>query len=575
MFLPRTLLICLGIAATAFGQASSPFIGGVWSGNVTPTSATVGVRLNAPALRVRLQVSTNPNLVPAIFSSAVNTAASAGNAVKLTVQGLLPDTDYYYGVEVAGTLRSDEVSRGRFRTFPLGKSSFRIAFASCGDFRAADQRVYSAIMEEKPLLFINAGDLHYSDTNTTNADDYRANYDNVLGHFAQGALYRSVPMAYIWDDHDYCGNDSDTTAIGRDTARAVYRERVPHYPLGSAGGTMAQAFTIGRVRFIMTDLRSGAVAATAKESASKSKMGTGQKAWFKQELINARDSGFPLIVWICPDPWIAPAQLGDDSWGGHATERTEIANFIRDNRITNLALLSGDMHGLAFDDGSNSDYATGGGAPVTVLHGAALTSDGSTKGGPYSGGVLPGSQQYGILEIYDNGGPSVACRFLGVRVGEGRKMTHIFSGSPAGSKEHAIVNISTLARVNGGTDALVSGFVISGTSNRNVLVRAVGPTLSAFGVNDALARPVLSVFQGDRLIGNNAGWGSASGAVSARASAETLLDAFDRAGAFRLLDEASPDSALVLSLAPAAYTVQVKSGDGTAGAVLLEVYDLP
>jgi len=571
----RLILIFLAIATMAWGQGNSPFIGGVWSGNVTPTSATVAVRLNAPALRTRLLVSINPSLTPGTYSGAVNSAASTGNAVKLTVQGLQPDTDYYYGIEVAGALRTDVVSRGRFRTFPLGRSSFRIAFASCGDFRAPDQRAYTAILEERPLLFINAGDLHYSDTNSTNHEDYRTNYDQVLGHPEQGALYRNVPVAYMWDDHDYAGNNADTTAIGRDTARAIYRERVPHYPLGSAGGTMAQAFTIGRVRFIMTDLRSGSTAATAKESTSKTKFGSGQKAWFKQELINARDSGFPLIVWVCPDPWIAPAQLGDDSWGGYATERTEIANFIRDNRITNLALVSGDMHGLAFDDGTNSDYATGGGAPVTVLHAAALTSDGSTKGGPYSGGVLPGKLQYGILEIYDNGGPSVACRFVGMKVGEGRKMTHIFSGSPAGSKDHAIVNISTLARVASGSDALVSGFVISGASNRNVLVRAVGPTLSAFGVTDALSRPILSVYQGERLISTNSGWATPSATITARVAAEGLLDAFDRAGAFRLVDETSADSALVLSLAPAAYTVQVKSGDGTPGAVLLEVYDLP
>ncbi len=571
----RFILFFFAIGAITWGQGTSPAISGVWSGNITPTSGTVSVRLNAPALRVRLVVSVNQSLSPATFSGAVNTATATGNTAKLTVQGLQPDTDYYYGIEVAGTVRTEVTTRGRFRTFPLGKSSFRIAFASCGDFRAADQRAYTAILEERPLLFINVGDLHYSDTNTTNQDDYRANYDNVLTHTEQSALYRNIPVAYMWDDHDYCGNDSDATAIGRDTARSVYRERVPHYPLASAGGTMAQAFTIGRVRFIMTDLRSGATASSAKESASKSKMGTAQKAWFKQELINARDSGFPLIVWVCPDPWIAPPQLGDDSWGGHTTERTEIANFIRDNRINNLALLSGDMHGLAFDDGTNSDYATGGGGPVTVLHGAALTSEGSTKGGPYSGGVVPGSQQFGILEIYDNGGPSVACRFIGNKAGEGRKMAHIFSGSPAGSKDHAIVNISTLARVAPGSDALVSGFVISGASNRNVLVRAVGPTLAAFSVTDALKQPVLSVYQGDRLLATNSAWGKPTATVSARTSAEGLLDAFDRAGAFRLVDESSLDTALVLSLPPAAYTVQVKSGDGTGGAVLLEVYDLP
>jgi phosphodiesterase/alkaline phosphatase D-like protein len=569
MFRP-SVLVFFTLVVSAFGQHSGPFIGGAWSGNVSPTSATVSIRLNTTGTRVRLQVSQNENLTPAVFSAAATTSAKSGNTVKLTVQGLQPDTDYHYGVEVAGVLRTETVSRGRFRTFPLGRASFRIAFGSCGDFRHPDQRVWDAIREERPLLFINTGDMHYSDTNSTSADEYRYNYDNITSHDAQGAFYRSMPMAYMWDDHDFSGNDSDTTNIGRDTARSVYRERVPHYPIGPSGGTIGQAFTIGRVRFIMTDLRSGAMSPWTKESASKTKMSVAQKNWFKQELINARDSGFPLIVWVSSLPWISPAEVGADSWGGHATERTEIANFIRDNRITNIAMLSGDMHGLAFDDGKNSDYATGGGAPIFVMHGAALTSNPSAKGGPYAVGPLPGSQQYGILEVYDNGGPSVACRFLGTRVGEGRKMTQIFSGSVAGTAEKTLVNISTLARVTSATDSIVSGFVISGSTTRSVLVRAVGPTLSAFGVNNALKAPVLSVQQGDRLIATNNAWAGAT-----RAATEDVLDAFDRVGAFRFVDEASKDAALVVSLPPGAYTVQVKSGDGTAGAALLEVYDLP
>lgn len=563
------LLVLLVLRVCVYGQTESPFIGGVWAGNVTPTSATVSIRLNSPGLKVRLQASRAESLVPAVYSSVATTATVTGNTVKLTLQGLVPDTEYFYGIEVAGTLRSDPQSRGKFRTFPLGRASFRIAFASCGDFRAADQSAFPAIIEERPLLFIHTGDLHYSDTNSTVADDYRYNYDNVLGHFAQGPLFRSLPVAYMWDDHDFSGNDSDTTAVGRDTARAVYKERVPHYPLGAAGGTVAQAFTVGRVRFIMTDLRSGAVSPNLKESATKTKMSSGQKAWFKQELINARDNAFPLIVWVCPDPWIAQARLGDDNWGGYTTERTEIANFLRDNRINNVTIVSGDMHGLAFDDGTNSDYATGGGAPLTVLHAAALTQEGSIKGGPYSSGAIPGSPQFGILEVYDNGGTSVACRFLGMHAAEGRKLVHIFSSSIAGAKDHSIVNISTLARISSGTDSLVSGFVISGSTSRTVLVRAVGPTLAAFGVTDALRQTQLSVFQGDRLIATNSGWGGVE-----RERAATLTDAFDRAGAFRLVDENSRDSALILSLGPGAYTVQVKSGDGSAGSTLLEVYEL-
>jgi phosphodiesterase/alkaline phosphatase D-like protein len=548
---------------------ASPLVGGVWAGNVTPTSATISIRLNAPGLRVRLQVSQAESLTPAVFSSVVTTAAASGNTVKLTVQGLVPDTDYLYGIEVGGVLRREPASRGRFTTFPLGKASFKVAFSSCGDFRASDQRVFPAIIAEKPLLFIHMGDLHYSDTNSTVAEDYRMNYDNVLGHAVQGQLFRAMPVAYMWDDHDFAGNDSDSTAVGRLTARAAYRERVPHYPLGPGDGTVGQAFTVGRVRFIMTDLRSAAVVPSLRESSTKTKLGTAQKAWLKQELINARDNAFPLIIWVCTNPWIAPAKLGDDSWGGYATERTEVANFLRDNRINNVAIISGDMHGLAYDDGTNSDYATGGGAPLTVLHGAALTQEPSTKGGPYSGGVVPGRAQYGVLEVFDNGGTSVACRYLGTHAAEGRKLTHIFSSSAAGAGDHAIVNISTLGRLGAGGESLVSGFVISGASNRSVLVRAIGPTLAAFGVTDALAGPVLSVYQGTRLVATNSAWGGVNGA-----SADALTDAFDRAGAFRLIDEGSRDAALILSLPPGAYTVQVRSADASGGSALLEVYDL-
>jgi len=536
---------------------------------VTPSTASVVVRLTAPAIKVRLQISTSPTLTPAIFSSAVTTAVGSGNTVTLSVQGLKPDTDYFYGVEVAGVLRTEPISRGKLHTFPLGRGSFKIAFASCSDFRKADQSAFDAIQAERPLLFIHMGDLHYIDTDSTNPDDYRANYDAVLNHPVQSALYRSVPLAYMWDDHDFCGNDSDGTMVGRDTARLVYKERTPHYPIASAGGTMAQAFTVGRVRIIMTDLRSGSVAPTAKESASKTHLGTTQKAWFKQELINARDAGFPLVLWVCTDPWIADPLLGDDSWAGFATERTEIANFIRDNHIDNVAVLSGDMHGLAYDDGTHSDYATGGGAPLTVLHAASLTHTGAPKGGPYTAGPFMNGQQYGILEVFDSGGPSVACRFTGKRVDEGDKLSYIFSSSAAGGSTNSMSNISMLARVSGGADSLTSGFVISGQTARRVLVRAIGPGLASFGLADALERPLLTVYQGGRVVGSNEGWGKDADTI------RSLTDVFDRAGAFRLSEENGRDAAMLLTLPPGPYTMQVQSADGKAGAALLEVYDVP
>jgi len=564
------LTLWLALATSfAFAQTPSPFASGVWSGNVTPTSASVVVRLNAAGQRARLQISPNQALTSAVFSAIGTTAAASGNTLTLSVQGLQPDTDYFYGIEVAGVLRTELISRGRLRTFPLGRGSFKIAFASCSDYRKPDQRAFDAIAAERPLMFIHMGDLHYNDTNSTNVDDYRANYDAVLNHPVQSALYRNVALAYMWDDHDFCGNDSDTNAIGREPARTVYKERTPHYPIAPVGGPVSQAFTIGRVRVILTDLRSAAVSASQRESATKTKMGAAQKAWFKQELINARDAGFPLTLWFCSMPWIGAPALGNDAWDGYATERTEIANFIKDNRITNVVLLSGDMHGLAYDDGTNSDYATGGGAPLTVLHAASLTHTGEIKGGPYVKGPFLDGLQYGILEVFDSGGPSVACRFIGKKVGEGEKINYIFSSSAVGSASAALSNISMLARVTGGDDALTSGFVISGTTPRQVLVRAVGPSLAGFGLTDALENPQLAIFKGSDEIRRNEAWGQDPEVI------KSLTEIFDRSGAFRLMEGTSHDAALVLTLQPGVYTMRVKSADGKPGAALLEVYDVP
>lgn len=561
----------LGLTVSVSAQVSAPLASGPWCGNVSATGATVVVRLASSGLGVRLTLSRSADLSNAAYSTRVTTQAATGNTAKLEIQGLLPSTTYYYGLEVEGVLRTEATTRGVFRTFPLGASSLKIAFASCGDVQAANQSAYDAILAEQPMLFINIGDMQYADTNSTEIADYRRNYNGVLNQPNQAALYRGLPLAYVWDDHDFCGNGSDGTSIGRDTARRAFDESVPHYALAMPGGPIAQAFTIGRVRVIMTDLRSAADPRGTSDTAAKTHLGEPQKAWFKQELINARDAGFPLILWVSTVPWIEAAGSGDDDWSVYSNERRELANFIRDNRIKNLVLLSGDMHALAYDDGTHSDYADGGGAPLVVFQAAALTSTGSIKGGPYTAGPIPGSQQYGLLEVTDTGGANVQCRFTGKRVGEGAKLTYVFSTSGGtypgyiDPKKSALINISARGRLGQAGDNNIVGFVISGSAPRTVLVRAVGPSLTAYGVGDALVDPRFRVFQGQSVIAANDNWVD-SGTDVASASAKV--------GAFSFASAASKDAATVLTLAPGVYSVVATSTDGGTGTVLVEVYDV-
>jgi hypothetical protein len=123
-----------------------------------------------------------------------------------------------------------------------------------------------------------------------------------------------------------------------------------------------------------------------------------------------------------------------------------------------------------------------------------------------------------------------------------------------------LVNLSLLKDSAGG---ITAGFVVAGGGEKRVLARAVGPGLSAFGVDGAAADPRLTLFAGERALGSNDNWGGGA----------ALADAFARAGAFGLTSN-SRDAALVASLPAGNYTIRVETGD-TAGTVLVELYELP
>jgi len=388
------------VVATAYGQAP---IAPPWCGAVTHGSVIVTVPLNQAGITTRLAVSTTPGLASPVFSAPVVSQAAAGNAVRLSVAGLAADTPYFYALELNGTLLP--AHGGKFRTFPApGPASFRFAFSSCGEWDNP-QQAYDAVRLENPLFFIHMGDLHYEDTDANNPALYRENYTDVLAESdEQSDLFRNVPTFYIWDDHDFSGNGSDRTNTGRTAARQVYRERVPHFPLPAGGPDAAiyQAFDCGRVHFILSDLRSDRDPDSDDDDADKSMMGDVQKQWFKDQLLAARDAECPMIVWMSGVPLI---QVGDDrdNWGSYATERKELLEFIRDQRIQNVVVISGDMHALAYDDGrATATYVAG--VRIPVFHAAALARPGSVKGGPYSGGTSEGDGRYGTMDVSDTGG---------------------------------------------------------------------------------------------------------------------------------------------------------------------------
>ena len=88
-----------------------------------------------------------------------------------------------------------------------------------------------------PDLYLIAGEPCYATIATDDPEAFRDAYDESLRQPAPGALYRSTPVAYTWDDHDFGDNNADSSSASRDAAQIVYREPVPHYPLASGPGT--------------------------------------------------------------------------------------------------------------------------------------------------------------------------------------------------------------------------------------------------------------------------------------------------------------------------------------------------
>lgn len=221
---------------------------------------------------------------------------------------------------------------------------------------------------------------------------------------------------------------------------------------------------------------------------------------------------------VLPDP-ILTVYRGDgtiaglnDNWGSNAAQVTAAGNAAGAFLLANSA---------------SADAA------LTATHGA----------GAYSAQVTGGAGRTGIAlaEVYDT--------------------------TPSDGYTTAmprLTNVSARTQVGTGAGVLIVGFVVSGSTTEKVLVRGIGRGLEKFGVTGVLANPQLTLFAGDgSVLATNAGWGGSS----------NLADVFAQVGAFAL-DAGSTDTAVVATLPPGAYTVQISGANGSTGVALAEVYEV-
>jgi len=343
---PRDLLKPLtdsaGFKALA-KKHSTELLHGPLLGCVTDTSAKFWVR-TVNEVPVQVIVSTSGRMYPALRSAVVKTNKAKDFTAVVAVQGLKPDTRYYYKLLADGNM---EPRLWSFRTFGSSgtKGRFQIGFGGGAGFTPQHERMWDTIATHNLPAFLFLGDNVYIDNPTRQAVQQYCYYRRQSRpEFRDFVAFTAIYA--IWDDHDFTTNDAGGGPEIRKPAWKIPVWRTftnnwnnPYY----AGGTTRPGcwfdFSIGDVDFFMLD---GRYYRTKSKVKNPSMLGDAQKKWLFKKL-NSSNGTFKVIA--SPVPWAYGAKPGSrDPWQGYKAEREEIFSFLAANKIDGVILISADRH---------------------------------------------------------------------------------------------------------------------------------------------------------------------------------------------------------------------------------------
>jgi len=185
----------------------------------------------------------------------------------------------------------------------------------------------------------------------------------------------------------------------------------------------------------------------------------------------------------------------------------------------------------------------------------------------FNAGAFPlpeGSKDSALLVNLPPGAYTALLRGPGISTGVG--LLEVYDLDLTSSAHLSNLSARALVKAEG---QLVAGYVVSGSGSKQLLLRAMGPSLSSLGITNALAQPILRLFDASSTeLERNQGWES-------HPNASLLQAASNRVGAYPTLTHGNLDSALLLTQPVALRTAQIDNKGSTAGVVLAELYEVP
>lgn len=407
------------VATPDANLAADPFGIGVASGDPLPDSVILWTRLVGElpdeAVDLKWEVATDEAFDTVVGQGIATAEPNWAHSVHLDVRDLEPATEYWYRFSV-GEFTS---AVGRTRTMPADDDTpeeFRIAFASCQNYPNGYYTAHRALAADRVDLVLFLGDYIYESASspsstrqvpggeTLTLDDYRLRYATYTSDEDLRASRASAPWVVTWDDHEVENNyaglseqdddlDDATFAARRAAAYQAYYEHMPVRldPPDGPDWRIHRTVRAGRLaEFFVLDGRQYRTdqacnnsddaivpAASCPELGDEARtmLGTEQESWLSDGLSSS------------PATWKVLAQqtvmsslvLGDiilnvDQWDGYPAARERLLRHIADNDISDVVVLTGDIHSAGAGDLGLVDE-TGERTPVAVeFVGTSITS---------------------------------------------------------------------------------------------------------------------------------------------------------------------------------------------------------
>jgi len=397
----------LGLAAPAAAATNNVFLHGVASGDpvpegillwtrVTPTAAAKPGSGAGPVVDVIWEVATEASFASIVKRGVVSTGPDRDHTVKIDVTGLRPATTYYYRFRYGST----NSTTGRTRTAPAydaDLSRLRLGIVSCANWEGGYFSAYRHLAARNDLdAVVHLGDYiyeygtgsftaagrvvraHQPSHEIVSLADYRIRHATYKTDPDLQALHARVPWIITWDDHEIANDawsggaqnhDPATEGNWADRVAAAHRAYAEWMPvrLGN-NGAIYRRLRFGKLADLsMLDLRtyrSQQTTGVGIDDPSRTITGDAQMEWLKSGLASSQAKwklvGNPVMIsrldFATLPAWLLgplgkllglPSNgypLYTDMWDGYNADREELVDFLRDNHLSNVVFVTGDIH---------------------------------------------------------------------------------------------------------------------------------------------------------------------------------------------------------------------------------------